>query len=159
VAGSGLASLKFQQVSTELLENAHHTRGLVSYARIVPGTLEHELVREAKPLGSSAYLIALTGDFDLHTGPQLERRVLEALGRGASEIVIDLAEVGFIDSTTIGILMRTRKRLAPLKGRLMIVCTDRNILRLFEITALDRMFEIYPSRAEALEHVDGDRSH
>ncbi len=82
--------------------------------------------------------------------------MLEALGRGALELVIDLGEVSFIDSTTIGILMRTRKRLAPFQGRVMIVCTDRNILRLFEITALDRMFEIYPSRAEALEHIDGD---
>jgi anti-sigma B factor antagonist len=116
------------------------------------------LVREARPLGGEAYLIVLSGDFDLHTGPQFERRVLEALGRGASELVIDLSDVSFIDSTTIGILMRTRKRLAPLQGRVLIVCTDRNILRLFEITALDRMFEIYRTRAEALESVDGDRS-
>jgi anti-sigma B factor antagonist len=116
------------------------------------------LVREARPLGGQAYLIVLSGDFDLHTGPQFERRVLEALGRGASELVIDLSDVSFIDSTTIGILMRTRKRLAPLQGRVLIVCTDRNILRLFEITALDRMFEIYRTRAEALESVDGDRS-
>ena len=102
------------------------------------------------------YLIALTGEFDLHTGPQLERRVLEALGRGASEILVDLSEVTFIDSTTIGILMRARKRLIPLKGRLLLVCSDQNILRLFEITALDRLFEVYRTRDEALEHVDGN---
>jgi anti-sigma B factor antagonist len=70
-------------------------------------------------------------------------------------MVVALSLVGFIDSTPIGILMRTRKRLAPLKGRVLIVCADTNILRLFEITALDRMFEIYRTRDEALEGVDG----
>ena len=116
---------------------------------------EAELVREARPLTEHAYLISLAGAFDLHAGPEFERRVLEALGRGASELLIDLSEVSFIDSTTIGILMRTRKRLAPLGGRVLVVTSDRNILRLFEITALDLMFEIYPRRTDALEELNG----
>ena len=114
-----------------------------------------EFVREARPIGEHAYLIALAGDFDLHSGPEFERRVLEALGRSATDLLIDLSEVSFIDSTTIGILMRTRKRLAPLGGRVLIVTSDRNILRLFEITALDRMFEIYSRRTDALEEING----
>jgi anti-sigma B factor antagonist len=115
-----------------------------------------QFIREARPLGENAYLIALSGDFDLHSGPEFERAVLEAIGRGATELLVDLAEVSFIDSTTIGILMRTRKRVAPIGGRVQIVTADTNILRLFEITALDRMFEIYSTRDEALEDVDGD---
>jgi hypothetical protein len=51
--------------------------------------------------------------------------------------------------------MRTRKRLAPLGGRVLVVTSDRNILRLFEITALDRMFEIYSRRTDALEEING----
>jgi anti-sigma B factor antagonist len=114
-----------------------------------------EFVREARPIGEHAYLISLAGDFDLHSGPEFERRVLEALGRSATDLLIDLSEVSFIDSTTIGILMRTRKRLAPLGGRVLVVTSDRNILRLFEITALDRMFEIYSRRTDALEEING----
>jgi anti-sigma B factor antagonist len=116
-----------------------------------------QLRTETIAVGERACLIGLSGELDLHTGPEFERRVLEALGRGASEIVIDLSEVSFIDSTTIGILMRTRKRLAPLSGRLLLVCNDPNMVRLFEITALDRLFEIHPTREAALEDVDGDR--
>lgn len=117
---------------------------------------EPELIRESRPISGRAYLISLAGDFDLHSGPQFERRVLEALGRGATELLIDLSDVSFIDSTTIGILMRTRKRVAPLGGRVLVVTADRNILRLFEITALDRMFEIYSRRSDALEEINGD---
>jgi anti-sigma B factor antagonist len=119
---------------------------------------ETEFVREARPISEHCYLISLAGDFDLHSGPEFERRVLEALGRGASELMIDLSEVSFIDSTTIGILMRTRKRLAPLGGRVLVVTSDRNILRLFEITALDRMFEIYSRRTDALDAINGHPS-
>ena len=115
-----------------------------------------EVVRDARPIGEHSYLISLAGDFDLHAGAEFERRVLEALGRGATELLIDLSEVSFIDSTTIGILMRTRKRLAPVGGRVLVVTSDRNILRLFEITALDRMFEIYPRRTDALQDLNGD---
>ena len=121
-------------------------------------TIPHtgEVVRDVRPIGEHSYLISLVGDFDLHAGAEFERRVLEALGRGATELLIDLSEVSFIDSTTIGILMRTRKRLAPVGGRVLVVTSDRNILRLFEITALDRMFEIYPRRTDALQDLDGD---
>src|SRR5919202_2511592 len=114
---------------------------------------EDKLVAETVSLGDDAFLIDLAGEFDLHTAPRFERRALEALGRGAATVVIDLTGVSFIDSTTIGILMRTRKRLAPLKGRLLIVCADQNILRLFEITALDRLLEMYRTREEALRHL------
>lgn len=114
------------------------------------------LVTAVSAIRPGSFLIRLEGEFDLHTGSQFERRVLEALGRGASQLVIDLSSVSFVDSTTIGILMRTRKRLTPLKGRLLVVCPDRNLMRLFEITALDRMFEIYRTKEEALEHIDGD---
>ena len=41
------------------------------------------------------------------------------------------------------------------RGRVLVVTSDRNILRLFEITALDRMFEIYSRRTDALEELNG----
>lgn len=96
-----------------------------------------------------ATLVELVGEFDLYTGPRFERVVLAALGRGATDIVVDLSDVTFIDSTTIGILMRTRNRLAALGGRLLLVCRDQNILRLLKVTTLDRLFEVYRSTEEA----------
>ncbi len=114
-----------------------------------------QLVTAGRLLDEGAYVIELEGELDLHTSPQFERSVLEAIDRGATDVVVDLQGVSFVDSTTIGVLMRARKRLASLRGRLLVVCSDRNLLKLFEITALDRMFEIFPSQEEALTHVDG----
>ena len=113
-------------------------------------TVDLEVVARTSFVGDSACVIELAGEFDLYTGPQFERVVLEAMGRGATEVVVDLSDVTFIDSTTIGILMRTRKRLTALRGRLVLVCRDENILRLLNITTLDRLFEVLRSREEAL---------
>jgi anti-sigma B factor antagonist len=43
------------------------------------------------------------------------------------------------------------KRLRPDGGRLSLVCNDRNITKIFEITGLDKVFPIYGSRDEALQ--------
>jgi len=119
---------------------------------------EIEVVAEARPLTDEAYMIGLAGEFDLYTGPHFERALLEALGQGASEVVVDLTNVSFIDSTTIGILMRARKRLIALNGRLVLVCTDENILKLLHTTTLDRMFEVYSTRDQAMRALDGGAS-
>jgi anti-sigma B factor antagonist len=64
--------------------------------------------------------------------------------------VVDLSETTFIDSTTLGVLVGGVRRLREQDGDLSLVCSDRNITKIFEITGLDRVFSISPSREEAL---------
>ena len=56
-----------------------------------------------------------------------------------------------IDSTMLSVLLSTLKRLRPSGGQLGIVCSDRNIRKIFEITLLDRVFPIFASRDEAID--------
>ena len=60
--------------------------------------------------------------------------------------------------TTLGVLVGGVKRLRAQEGRLSLVCSDRNITKIFEITGLDRVFTIYPTRAEALERLDSEEA-
>ena len=48
-------------------------------------------------------------------------------------------------------LVSGAKRVRPRNGNLDIVCTDENIIRIFEITGLDRIFGIYATRVEAIK--------
>ena len=66
------------------------------------------------------------------------------------DVVVDFSDTTFIDSTTLGVLVGGVKRLRAQEGRLSLVCSDRNIRKIFEITGLDRVFTIYPTRDEAL---------
>jgi len=101
-------------------------------------------------------VIALTGEVDLYTAPELKTQMLEVIANGAMDVVVDFSNTTFIDSTTLGVLVGGVKRLREKGGRLSIVCSDRNITKIFEITGLDRVFTIYPNRAEALERLDSE---
>jgi anti-sigma B factor antagonist len=105
---------------------------------------------KTEELGENAYVIALAGEVDLYTAPEFKQQLLEAIGKGAKEVVVDFSDTTFIDSTTLGVLVGGVKRLRTNDGQLSLVCSDRNITKIFEITGLDRVFSIYGSRDEAV---------
>jgi anti-anti-sigma factor len=79
-----------------------------------------------------------------------EQQLLEVISQGGKEVIVDFTNTTFIDSTTLGVLVGGVKRLRSNDGQLSLVCSDRNITKIFEITGLDRVFTIYPSREEAV---------
>jgi anti-sigma B factor antagonist len=95
-------------------------------------------------------LISLAGEVDLYTAPEFKQQLLEVIAQGAKTVLVDLTDTTFIDSTTLGVLVGGVKRLRPNGGQLVLVCDDRNITKIFEITGLDRVFTIYPNREDAL---------
>ena len=96
------------------------------------------------------YVISLTGEVDLYTAPEFKQQLLNVIAEGGKDVVVDFTNTTFIDSTTLGVLVGGVKRLRTEDGRLSLVCSDRNITKIFEITGLDRVFTIYPTRDEAL---------
>jgi anti-sigma B factor antagonist len=104
-------------------------------------------------LGNDAYVISLAGEVDLYTAPEFKQQLLDVIGKGAKDVVIDFSNTTFIDSTTLGVLVGGVKRLRTNEGKLSLVCSDRNITKIFEITGLDRVFTIYPTRDEAIAQV------
>jgi anti-sigma B factor antagonist len=105
-----------------------------------------------------AYVIALAGEVDLYTAPEFKQQLLDVIAKGGKEVIVDFSDTTFIDSTTLGVLVGGVKRLRTNDGQLSLVCSDRNITKIFEITGLDRVFTIYPTREEALSQV-GTSSH
>ena len=100
-----------------------------------------------------AYVIALAGEVDLYTAPEFKQQLLDVIAKGGKEVIVDFSDTTFIDSTTLGVLVGGVKRLRTNDGQLSLVCSDRNITKIFEITGLDRVFTIYPTRDEALAKV------
>jgi len=105
---------------------------------------------KTEQLGEDAYVISLAGEVDLYTAPEFKERLLEVVGQGGKAVVVDFTNTTFIDSTTLGVLVGGVKRLRPNGGQLTLVCSDRNITKIFEITGLDKVFPIYTSREEAV---------
>ena len=105
---------------------------------------------KTEQLSGDAYVISLTGEVDLYTAPEFKQQLLDVIAKGAKNVVVDFTETTFIDSTTLGVLVGGVKRLRTNDGQLSLVCSDRNITKIFEITGLDRVFTIYPTRDEAV---------
>ena len=101
----------------------------------------------------TTHVIELGGEVDLYTAPEFKERMVELIESGKKQIVVDLSKATFIDSTTLGVLVGGVKRLRTNDGQLSLICSDRNITKIFEITGLDRVFTIYPTRDEALSKV------
>ena len=101
-------------------------------------------------IDDQTHVISLGGEIDLYTAPEFKERMVELIEAGKKNIVVDLSEATFIDSTTLGVLVGGVKRLRPSGGGLALVCTDQNISKIFEITGLDRVFSIQESREDAL---------
>jgi anti-sigma B factor antagonist len=108
---------------------------------------------KTEPLDGGAYVISLSGEVDLYTAPEFKQQLLEVIGQGANEVVVDFTDTTFIDSTTLGVLVGGVKRLRPNGGRLSLVCKDRNITKIFEITGLNKVFDIYDSREAAVDSI------
>ena len=102
----------------------------------------------------TTHVIELGGEVDLYTAPEFKERMVELIESGKKQIVVDLSKATFIDSTTLGVLVGGVKRLRTNDGQLTLVCSDRNITKIFEITGLDRVFSIYANRDEAIAAID-----
>ena len=105
-------------------------------------------------LSDDAYVIALSGEVDLYTAPEFKQQLLDVIAKGAKTVVVDFSNTTFIDSTTLGVLVGGVKRLRTNDGQLTLVCSDRNITKIFEITGLDRVFTIHGTREDAVASLE-----
>jgi anti-sigma B factor antagonist len=95
-------------------------------------------------------LFGLGGTLDIATSPTLRAALLEAADRANHEIVVDLTQLEFLDSTGLGALIGAHKRAAEHGGSVRLVAHEGQILRLLRITGLLDVFSVYPSVEAAL---------
>ncbi len=107
-------------------------------------------------IDDETHVIELGGEVDLYTAPEFKERMVQVIEDGKKQVVVDLSSATFIDSTTLGVLVGGVKRLRPSGGTLSLVCSDQNIVKIFEITGLDRVFPIHETREQALASASGD---
>jgi anti-sigma B factor antagonist len=111
------------------------------------------LTAEAAQIGADAFVVSLTGELDLHTAPAFERQLDQAMADGGKRVIVDLVGVTFLDSVALGLLTRAAKRLRNKGGECLLVSDDPRIVRVFEITGLNRIFRIERTLAEAVENL------
>ncbi|WP_372791493.1 STAS domain-containing protein [Paraconexibacter sp.] len=95
-------------------------------------------------------VIAVHGEVDLFTAPELKTAAQRELDGGAVRVVVDLTGTTFLDSTALGVLIGLTKRVRPEGGDVVVVNTEPTTTKTFEITGLDEVFKVVSTRDEAL---------
>jgi anti-sigma B factor antagonist len=108
------------------------------------------VVEEPSGPGDGWSVARVAGEVDIATAPKLREQLLAAVSRHGPRVVLDLTDVGFLDSTGLGVIVGVLKRTRTLGGDLRLVCPNPTIRRVFEITALDRTMPLADTVDEAL---------
>ena len=102
-----------------------------------------DLTIAAAPVGGW-HVLAVTGELDLYTSGKLREEIREADGSG--HIAIDVAEVSFIDSSGLGVMVSSLKHVRELGGTLALVTSEGSpVDRLLQLTGLDRILPVVRS--------------
>ncbi len=108
-----------------------------------------DFTSERSMLSDGHGLIEVSGEVDLYTAPRFKDDLIALIDEGVVDIVIDLSRVTFIDSTALGVIIGGVKRLHDVDGRLALVAASRPVVRILNITGLDRVLTIFDTREAA----------
>lgn len=109
-----------------------------------------------RKINEQVHGIDIQGEIDVYTSPRVKEAIHEQLDQGRSRLIINLEEVKYIDSTGLGVLIGALKKIRDNKtendsdGRIILVCTNPQIKKIFNITGLVKIFEISDSEEDAL---------
>ena len=101
-----------------------------------------------QPANRNVLVVTLAGELDIFHKESLRERLAQA--EQADIAVIDMTGVTFLDSAALGTLISFKKRLSERNGTVRVVLLSVALRRLFEITGLEKVFEIYPSLEAAI---------
>jgi anti-sigma B factor antagonist len=93
---------------------------------------------------------AVRGEFDFADGPHVAAHLHTATAVHGPWVIVNLAGLGFIDCSGLGVLVRLMKQTRRDGGDLILAAPQKQVRRLLDITGLTHAFSIYPSVEQAL---------
>ena len=93
-------------------------------------------------------VVEVRGEVDLSTAPVLDQRLSEL--SDVHKLVIDLSSVSFLDSSGLGVLVRTSNKLEDHGGAIRLVVNHPQVLKVLEITGLASTLSVFRSLDQAL---------
>jgi anti-sigma B factor antagonist len=138
-----MAQTPLQRARSETKENH------VSEGRQNGGSLRRDPVVSVES-EEGVCVVRLAGELDLYNAQIVRDALFEACADGPDRVVVDLAEVEFVDSTALGVLIEARTRL-PNRRAFVLAAPGLETRRALEISGLDRHFSVHDTVPEALE--------
>lgn len=118
----------------------------------MPETLHtnSDLTQNARQEGN-AILLSVLGEIDLHNSPDLRGDLMLLLqDRQPAKLILNLAQVPYMDSSAIAVLVETLQKLRKHGGKLCLTDLQPRVKSLLEIARLETIFVIAKDEADAL---------
>ena len=100
--------------------------------------------------GSTVLIEVKEERLDAHNSSELKTEMLSLFDEGKNNLVVDLKDVRFVDSSGLGSLVSGFKNASARNGNLKLSGLQPQVKSMFELTRLHRVFEIFPGAEEAL---------
>ncbi|NJQ00847.1 STAS domain-containing protein [Streptomyces sp. PLAI1-29] len=98
-------------------------------------------------------VLHLDGELDYHTAPRLSRALDEITFSAGTDVILDVTELAYCDSTGLTVLISANQRAEAGGARFGIAGLSRDLRRVFTIVGLDQFFTLYASTEEAVEQL------
>lgn len=95
-------------------------------------------------------ILSVSGEVDIATSSALREALVEAIEKGSGVVIVDLLQVGFLDSSGLGVLISGLKRAKERGGDFLLVCSSDDVLKVLRITGLTKVFSIHNTVSEAV---------
>lgn len=99
---------------------------------------------------SGLIVCRIEGEIDINSSPDIKKAFDKLISKKTPRIVINLSKVNYVDSSGLATLVEILKNMRTYGGKMRITNLSPKVRGLFEITKLDRLFEILPEEEEAL---------
>lgn len=96
-------------------------------------------------------VVGLSGSLDVSVQKELKDKLIDASQSKETDLVVDFSGVEFIDSSCLGVLVSLAKKLREQKGDIKISRLSSDVKSIFQITRLDRVFEIFDDNKQAVD--------
>jgi anti-sigma B factor antagonist len=96
-------------------------------------------------------VVELSGEFTAEFATFFDDSIQQVLGRGQAGVVLDMSNVGFIDSAGLETLLALRDSCHEATRSLKLAALDENCAKILEVTRLAREFDTYEELAQAVK--------
>lgn len=105
--------------------------------------------------GIHASIIDLTGEVDAYTSARFRETMIDLIEEGSANIIVSMAKVEYIDSSGLGALVGGLKRISEKNGKIVVVCNNPQVRKVFEITGLEKVFPLFDAEDDAVNAISG----
>ena len=113
--------------------------------------LDEPLEVTSEEVENGVYRIRVRGNLELATAEVLRTHLSEVMREGHIHLMMNLNEVGYLDSSGLAVLLGTLRRVREKEGSLRLVCNVKPVLRVLSLTGLDRLLAIHATEEAALK--------